>query len=209
MAKVAEHQRGITLGRHLHKPNGIFDPLDDVDTVSALALVLQEHGGRGAWWAPGIFDYDVRHGDRWRGAWTLGVDGDYYAKGHGHSPPPDYARKRLVSALALVLAGALYHDTPRGFRNVLLLDRCITDKEEYTKLATAVGSRVERALANAGLLGNMRRVGSGDVVVEQHGFIVDTGALFDRARLYFTPNAIVEGEPAARRADIIVLGGAS
>lgn len=207
--KIAEHPRGITRGRHLHKPGGIFEPIDADDPVAAIALVLQEHGGRGAWWAPGIFEDDVRHGDRWRGAWTLGIDGDYYAKGQGHSPPPDDARKVLVSALALVLAGALYHDTPRGFRNVLLLDRCITDKDEYAKVANAVKHRIERALAEAGLLGNVRRVAGGDVVVERDGFIVDTGALFDRARLYFTPNAIVEGEASPRRAEIIVLGGAS
>lgn len=207
--KVAEHSPGITLGRHLHKPGGAFEPIEGDGLGAALALVLQEHRGPGAWWAPGIFEDDVRQGDRWRGAWTLGVDGDYYAKGLGHAPPPDHARALLVPALARVLAGALYHDTPRGFRNVLVLDRCITDKDEYTKLATAIQRRVERGLAGAGILGEVRRVGGGDVVVERDGFIVDTGALFDRARLYFAPNAVVEGEPAPRRAEIVTLGGGS
>jgi hypothetical protein len=117
--KVAEQSRGITLGRHLHKPGGIFEPIEGDDLGATLAVALQEHAGRGAWWAPGIFEADVRHGDRWRGAWTLGIDGDYYAKGLGHSPPPDQARELLMPALGCVLARALYHDTPRGFRNVL------------------------------------------------------------------------------------------
>jgi hypothetical protein len=207
--KVAEHSRGITLGRHLHEPGGIFEPIEGDDLGAALAVVLKKHGGRGAWWAPGIFKDDVRRGDRWRGAWTLGIDGDYYAKGLGHSPPSDDTRKSLVPALANVLAGALYHETPRGFRTVLLLDRCTLDKEEHTKLATAIQRRVERGLADAGVLGVVRRVAGGNVVVERDGLIVDTGALFDRARLFFTPNAAVEGEPLARRAEIVVLGGAS
>lgn len=146
---------------------------------------------------------------RCHAAWTLGVDGDYYEKGLGHSPPPDDARKSLVPALANVLAGALHHETPRGFRNVLLLDRCIIDKEEHTKLATVIRRRVERGLADADILGVVRRGTGGGVSVERERFIVDTGALFDRARLFFTPNAAVEGEPTARRAKIVVLGGAS
>ena len=85
----------------------------------------------------------------------------------------------------------------------------MTDKDEYMKVATAVQRRVERALAGAGILGEVRRVAGGEVVVERDGFIVDTGALFDRARLFFTPNAAVEGEPTARSAKIVLLGGAS
>ena len=104
--KVAERSPGITLGRHLHNPGGIFEPIGGADLALSLAEALDQHRGRGAWWAPGLFEDDVRHGDRWRGAWTLGVDGDYYAKGLGHSPPPDDAPKFLVPALANVLARA-------------------------------------------------------------------------------------------------------
>ncbi len=207
--KIAQ-ERGITLGRHLENPGGIFDPIED---VSELATRLHQHNGRGAWWAPGIFADDYRKQENWLGTWTLGVDGDYYAQHAGHSAPPAESRVLVAPALAGVISGALFHETPRGFRSILLLDRFIDDAEEYAAIVKVIQLRIERALLAAGIFGEVQRkrdvVCRSTVVVEREGFVVDTGALFDRARLYFTPNATVADEASPRKAEVFLLGGAS
>ncbi len=203
--KIAQ-ECGITLGRHLQNPRGIFDPIED---ISELATRLRQHHGPGAWWAPGIFAGDYRNQENWLGTWFVAIDGDYYAKGAGHSAPPDEKRVLVASAL---MDGTGFHGTPRGFRNILPLDRFVSSAEEYEKLAHGVKVLIERGLERVGVLGLVAWGRDADGkkarIVERDGFIVDTGALFDRARLFFTPNATVEGEASPRRADIHVIGGA-
>ncbi len=205
---IADPGRGITLGRHLGKPGGMFDGLASDNVIKDFIDALQGHRGRGAWWAPGVFRDDYRKQEHWIGTWCVGIDGDFYANGAGHSTPPPAARSLAPSAL---MAETLYHDTPRGFRGIIVLDRFVSSADEYAKLARGVKVRIERGLEKAGILGRVAwgadAKGKKVRVVERDGFIVDEAALFDRAWLFFTPNATVEGEASPRRAEVQIVRG--
>lgn len=204
---IEDLDRRVTLGRRLHLPQAKRVSLG-LNTPESLAATLASRGGVGAWWSPHLFASDYRTSDNWEGTSLLACDVDYYAAPpRGHSVAPVDVVTKLVGA---AMPGDLFHLTPRGFRLVFVLDRFVSSAGEFEKVARGTKRLLERALTDASLLGATRWTtveGRRALVVDHEGYVVDDGAHFDRARLFWTPNAHADGEPAVRLAEVRVLKG--
>jgi hypothetical protein len=158
--------------------------------LSALAQELAAHRGRDAWWSPHVWTGNHRRAASWAGADVVALDIDH-ADEHAEHAVPSSA---LADALRLAieqheLPRSAWHATPRGARIILALGERATDAARYSRAVHGAAALVDRRLGELGLA-----PGKGSA-----GFHTDHSAL-DLARMFFTPNAFVDG--VARAAEV-------
>lgn len=152
--------------------------------VGDLALVLDGHSGRDAWWSPHAWKDDRRRADAWIAAVGISIDVDFYNGEDNHVPPAAEQAETPVKA-AREFGVTASHLTPRGARLIWLLRQPTTDREAWIRSTTALCDRLDERLADT-------------------GFRVDRGASLDLARIFWTPNATVEG--VRRAGEVHVVG---
>jgi hypothetical protein len=196
----------ISLGRGLKRPTARRVPVAD---VAQFAEVVAQHTGPDAWVSPCIWDGDHRRASDWAGAAGVVLDIDYYSVGGGHGPPPAEARRALAAQLDLVPCLSFAYETPRGHRVGVAFDTLCSDSSAYLRALATVAADVDAALTTAGVLGEIHQVPGADGKMRNvgrvAGYVVDRAASRDLARMFWAPNAHVEGEPAARNATVQVL----
>lgn len=207
MKNVAAHVPAVTLGTGLTHPQGQRLPLKEASLVTTLIGRIESvDEDEESWWSPHLFKGDYRKKENWEFSIGFGVDLDYYAANLGHCPPEAEVRERLAK---VPFDANFMHQTPRGARVVGVAQGIISDPELYHHAALGFVAPIERALAEACLLGSVRldKACDGKVrtVVDRPGYVVDRGALLDRARLFYSPSAKIRREAEARRADVVVL----
>lgn len=169
--------RQISVGRGRYAPNCSTRLTPDLATVAAHVEGLR---GVDAWWSPSTFESNYRCGDNWRSSIGVGVDVDYHVGEMHASLPEDYRTVLEELAAESDLPGSFVYLTPRGLRIFFLFDAPCLDR-----------ALVERA-----------HLGAARVVHEEvygNGLEIDTGASHDLARMWFAPNANVDGEQRQSR----------
>lgn len=177
--------RAVTLGLGLRRPDGRRVPLDPADPVRSLASLVGAHAGDEAWWAPFEFEGDRRSRDAWRSSSAVVVDLDYL------TPPPAGESEWVHSAVPENVAAAaerllapllnLSHRTPRGLRAVFVLDEPEPDGDLQDDAARGAALLVETAVHELLPFG------------DSGGLSVDQTPVLDRARLFYSPRATVQG----------------
>lgn len=210
----------ITTGEGLDHPQGKIIALGEGDVGLGLSSKIDELRGHEAWFSFHRWERSYALTEHWEASCGFGLDLDYYSKvgqPKRHSAPPAAAAAALARTVAnaVVLTHAsAYHSTPRGAR-LLLATEEITDAAQYKAAAEGAAALVERLLLESHLLGALWLDGDGRVVkdaqgepvVVRDGFVLDRAALFDRARRFFAPRAIVRG--VQRDGDVQVRGDGS
>ena len=192
------HVRAITVGAGLSRPQGCRLALAGTDGLSELlANALRATASEvEAWWSPGVFEGDYRQTKRWIGSTAIGVDADYHdATGKHAEVPAAIAAAVESAALAGQVPGSIYHATPRGLRIVLVLAFVEQDGTTWQRAAHGACALVNEWLASA----NIAATGAGAC----NGYVLDVPASCDRARLLYTPNAVVRG--IQRAANVVVM----
>ncbi|MCC7399490.1 MAG: AAA family ATPase [Planctomycetes bacterium] len=139
--------RRITLGRDRTKAIGEREVV--VSSPDDLAAVLNEHVGDEAWICCGTFVDRHRKDATVTGLSVLFADLDYYDAKGKRAAPPDDVSVRMESA-AHEVGTTVYHNTPRGGRAIVLLDRVCKDVE-WRSAAKALCERFEAQLAGTGI----------------------------------------------------------
>ncbi len=166
----------ITVGAGRRVPQGKRLPVSEnpcvrsvVDALDALPTTAD------SWWSPHLWEGDYRGGARWLGASLVVLDLDYIDADGEHAAPPAEALASLKAAVASSIAN-LWHTTPRGARFVTVLERTISEPEEYQAVQRGVVDQTRKLLERMGV----------------PGYRVDDAAL-DLARVFFAPRARVDG----------------
>ena len=175
-------------------------PLPQTRTrTQAVARVLDERpaANRG-WWSVHTWRGNRRQQNMWEMAHGVVVDIDYHDENGRHAPKDQGAAEAItMAALAGDFEANIFHDTPRGVRLVYVFERPIRSANVWTRVAGEIYTHVNTRLSTLSLAARPE----GDRRV--NGFVVDRTVQFDRGRLVYSPNAIVEG--VARSADVVVL----
>ncbi len=184
----------ITAGLGRTNPQGtrISIPVRGTSLARALAEALtpdpEEPIPEEGWWSQHGWAGNRRGTARWRGACGVVLDIDHYDHQGTHSKP---------STGEVSVPASIIHRTPRGLRAVFVFDESETDRGRMRAAMRGAAYVAETALAQQGLLG---RFESGQ---PRDGYVVDVGASFDLARLYWAPRCRVDG--VDRDADLLVL----
>lgn len=150
------------------------------------------------WWSVHVWRGSRRQQSAWELAHGVVVDIDYYDAEGNHAPKDQTSAEAItVAALSGDFGANIFHDTPRGVRLVYVFERPIRSANVWTRVSGEIFTHVSTRLNTLSLAATTegrRHFG---------GFKVDESVQFDRAKLIYAPNAIVNG--AARAADVIVL----
>jgi hypothetical protein len=136
--------------------------------------VLSKHTGAEAWVSFHEFEGDHRAKENWRSSCAIVHDIDFHDEAGAKATPPA-AQRALLEQHARKIGATLYYATPHGGRVGFVLREQIRDAVAWVRAARALGARLDSLLHGT-------------------GFSVDTNASYDRARLYWTPTAMVDGE---------------
>ncbi|MCA8948427.1 MAG: DUF3987 domain-containing protein [Planctomycetes bacterium] len=173
-------ERQFSLGQGRGSTRATRKSLGDGEWAPALV----PHTGRDAWWSPHVWQHDRRRADDWSAASAIVVDVDYYDAAAKHVPPPGDRAQTPIQA-ASELGATVCHLTPRGARIIWVLREATSDRKSWVRATTALCDSLDEHLA-------------------QSGFRVDRGASLDFARIFWTPNAMVDGRQ--RDAELQVVG---
>lgn len=167
-------------------------------TVSLAQVLEQKPAEDRGWWSVHVWRGSRRQQNMWEMAHGVVVDIDFYDTEGNHAPKDQASAEALaVAILSGDFEANIYHDTPRGVRLVYVFERPIRSANVWTRVSGEIFTRVSTRLHSLSLAATTegrRHFG---------GFKVDESVQFDRAKLIYAPNAIVDGYP--RFADVVVL----
>ncbi len=179
----------VTVGAGGLKPDGTPYPdpqgkrvvlPSDTPPARALHVLLRDAPpGPERWWSPHSFAGDYREGSNWESAAAIVLDVEHMS-GRKHAPWSAEAENLALEAIvAGEFPGAIAHLTPRGMRLVFPLS-------ESTRDNTAWKRAVDGAVALT--------VTSPAAAIKGLDLKIDEVS-WDAARCFFTPRAIVKGNP--------------
>lgn len=201
----------ITLGAGKDRPQGRIFHLDKaLSVVESLEKALEDiEPGPETWWSLHRWERDYRKSDGWLSSLGVGIDLDYHnekGKHKGSIPPED--RKHLLEGVVEneVLPGNLFHHTPHGARVIFLFPAPVADRELWQRAAQGACTLVSECIERLGISATRKQIPEKGRMVWCDGYHVDNEASCDLARLFYTPNAIVDG--AERSARLVVMSTA-
>jgi hypothetical protein len=131
-----------------------------------------------AWWSPHIWKDNTRAQAGWQSSQVVACDIDYHDAKGTHAAPDQSTRTAIeAEAKRGVVPGNLFYSTPRGFRLIFVLPDQITDPGQYEAVAREICDHVQEWI---------------DSVPWLSGYMLDAKVSPDRARFFFTHNAIVD-----------------
>ena len=175
-------------------------PLPSLRTRTlSLAQVLEQKPAENlGWWSVHVWRGSRRQQNMWEMAHGVVVDIDFYDTEGNHAPKDQASAEAItIAALSGDFEANIYHDTPRGVRLVYVFERPIRSANVWTRVSGEIFTHVSARISSLSLAATTegrRHFG---------GFKVDESVQFDRAKLIYAPNSIVEG--VRRSADVIVL----
>jgi hypothetical protein len=164
-------------------------PTTEPSPVSALLELLRKlRPSEESWWSPHTWENNKRASKKWQAACGAVIDVDFRGLDGTHQAPSTDKSERLVRAASEgALPGNLFHVTPRGSRIVFLFTHPVSDPDLYAQAVRGAWTIVRAALETLELLATEEADrGAGD------GYAVDK-ATIDLARVFYTPNSIVDG----------------
>lgn len=167
-------------------------------TLSLAQVLEQKPAEDRGWWSVHVWRGSARRQNMWEMAHGVVVDIDFYDAEGNHAPKDQASAEAIaVAALSGDFEANIYHDTPRGIRLVYVFERPIRSANVWTRVSGEIFTHVSARISSLSLAATTegRRHFS--------GFKVDESVQFDRAKLIYAPNAIVDGYP--RFADVVVL----
>lgn len=166
--------------------------------LSLARMLEQKPAEERGWWSVHVWRGSRRQQNAWELAHGVVVDIDFYDTEGNHAPKDQASAEAItIAALSNDFEANIYHDTPRGVRLVYVFERPIRSANVWTRISGEIFTHVSTRLNTLSLAATTegrRHFG---------GFKVDESVQFDRAKLIYAPNSIVEG--VARSADVIVL----
>lgn len=177
----------ISIGKGTKNPRAERVEVEDLATF--LRSMPPEHE---AWFSGHLWAGDYRASERWEATTAIVLDVDHHGTAtdarRRHTTPPD-ERRRAIETSGLEGVCSCWYHTPRGLRAVFGLEAPITTTDGLARATTGAAAVVSRVLRDADV--HARRDRNGKPL---DGYAPDV-ATYDRARLYYLPNAIVGGVP--------------
>lgn len=163
-----------------------------VEVVDVDAFLSTREPEVEAWWSGHLWAGDRRSKDAWEATTCIVLDVDHCGSANNpkqrHTRPTPARRGDLEAHFVAEPLGSCWHHTPRGVRVIFALEEPCASVELLERATLGSAALVTEALRSAGVVA--RHDSKGRPI---DGYAVDE-ATFDSARLYYAPNAIVDGE---------------